>query len=436
MRATISIALATLALAGCTELLDEAGRPCPCGPGWSCCANVNLCVPGGSACPGEASTSTGSSSGSTGAGCTQGSTGSGSTTGSSTTTSGTTFGSSGTTGVMRILEPAVSYPLAGQPIGVALGDENGDGRADVIVAETSMLTVLAAQADGGLASSAGTTPLASAPTAVVALDLDGDPNEDLVVAQTDEGGPALAVWRGRGDGTFTAGDRYGLPQKATLLAAGSIWPAGGPVVVAVDGQGTASIFLGDGLGHLGTPTTLTVPASPVALVLDHFLAPNRLDAVIASSTQVTLVPNLAAPGTPVTFAYGPQRALASGDVDGDGRVDFMTLSLTNNDVVAYLNAGDGGFVPQSPTQLAGVGPTWAAFANISGAPAVVALNAQSNDVTVERDFGGTFVFGGIYPMSGPPLGLAVGDLNGDQSADVVVLGGACGTGSVQVLLSN
>jgi hypothetical protein len=49
-RATVAVAVALLAV-GCNTQLKPDNRPCPCATGWTCCANMNVCVRGGTSCP-------------------------------------------------------------------------------------------------------------------------------------------------------------------------------------------------------------------------------------------------------------------------------------------------------------------------------------------------------------------------------------------------
>ncbi|HSP19419.1 MAG TPA: VCBS repeat-containing protein, partial [Myxococcaceae bacterium] len=162
-------------------------------------------------------------------------------------------------------------------LGQALGDVDGDGVLDVVLAGatdysgTSMLQVLHGRGDGSfvLGPSVRAGPwLASAPQHLVALaDLDGDGILDIVTPgpqPPDMGSPAagpsptLEVRRGTHDGTFGSAETYPLDAHASAVAVADVDLDGHPDVVAVGwipGR-VASVLFNHGDGRLGSPTYL------------------------------------------------------------------------------------------------------------------------------------------------------------------------------------
>ena len=106
-------------------------------------------------------------------------------------------------------QPKVDYPAGGgmPSTGLALGDVDGNGHLDVVVAnqQANTVSVLLGSGDGTFqpATSFGDpfSPLFY-PTALALGDLDGDGDLDLVVGQWS--GLGLTVFLGNGDGTFVA----------------------------------------------------------------------------------------------------------------------------------------------------------------------------------------------------------------------------------------
>ena len=106
-------------------------------------------------------------------------------------------------------QPKVDYPAGGgmPSPGLALGDVDGNGHLDVVVAnqQANTVSVLLGSGDGTFqpATSFGDpfSPLFY-PTALALGDLDGDGDLDLVVGQWS--GLGLTVFLGNGDGTFVA----------------------------------------------------------------------------------------------------------------------------------------------------------------------------------------------------------------------------------------
>ncbi len=50
LRAWVFALVAPIGLVACVPLLSEENRPCPCAPGWTCCAAEAICVAPGLSC--------------------------------------------------------------------------------------------------------------------------------------------------------------------------------------------------------------------------------------------------------------------------------------------------------------------------------------------------------------------------------------------------
>jgi len=105
--------------------------------------------------------------------------------------------------------PAGCYPVGTSPAGVALADLNNDLKLDIIVAneDSDDVSVLLNNGDGtfGPATSLDAGVL-SFPEVVRVADFNGDGKRDIVCALS--GADAVAVFRGKGDGTFEAADVF------------------------------------------------------------------------------------------------------------------------------------------------------------------------------------------------------------------------------------
>ena len=86
---------------------------------------------------------------------------------------------------------------------MALGDFNGDGKADLAVANSGSLnvSVLLGKGDGTFAAAAN-YPAGNAPYSIAVGDLNGDGTTDLAI--TEDGDNTVTVLLGNGDGTFGA----------------------------------------------------------------------------------------------------------------------------------------------------------------------------------------------------------------------------------------
>src|SRR5881397_2620325 len=115
-------------------------------------------------------------------------------------------------------QSALSFAVGSNPLSVAVGDVNGDGRLDLAVANyySNDVSVLLGNGDGTF-QPARTFRVGTYPSSVVVGDFNGDGRPDLAVANGNSND--VSVLLGNGDGTF---------QPALSFAAGTA-----PVSVAV-----------------------------------------------------------------------------------------------------------------------------------------------------------------------------------------------------------
>ena len=131
--------------------------------------------------------------------------------------------------------PAVAYDSGGQnPLFVATGDLNGDGKGDLVVANTSSDTVGVLLGNGdGTFQAAVTFPGGNQATALLARDFDGNGKLDLVVANAAT--YDLTVLLGDGKGGFGAPIGYDLPTRLFV---------GQPSAGDFDGDGSIDLAVG------------------------------------------------------------------------------------------------------------------------------------------------------------------------------------------------
>jgi hypothetical protein len=171
--------------------------------------------------------------------------------------------SSGVVGVLLgngdgTFQPAVSYNLGvGSAVSVAVGDVNGDGKPDVVVANYSSdggVSVLLGTGDGTFQPPVSYNSGGASPYSVAIADVNGDGYPDLLVANY--GSDDVGVLLGNGDGTFQTAVSYGSGGSPDYsVAVADVNGDGKPDLVAANNNGTVGVLLGNGDGTFQTAMT-------------------------------------------------------------------------------------------------------------------------------------------------------------------------------------
>ena len=264
-------------------------------------------------------------------------------------------------------QPAAPYLAGPSPRAVIAADLNGDGRDDLVVADESCLiifppcptpggsvSILIANADGTFQA-----PVSYAvngyPVSVAVGDFNGDGKLDLVVANGNSPG-TVSVLLAKGDGTFQPPVDYATAQNPQAVTIGDFNGDGKlDLAVAAGGfSGTVSVLLGNGNGtfqaHVDSSLGQQGPISIVATDLNH---DGKLDLVVANNTDSSVSVLLGnGDGTfqnQTTYRPGHPNlsALAVGDFNGDGNRDLAVANNFDNTITLLLGKGDGTF----PTAL-------------------------------------------------------------------------------------
>ncbi len=246
------------------------------------------------------------------------------------------------------------------PGALAIGDLNGDGSLDFIVASPSQIQVMLGNGDGSFTQAPAVT--VEGVSQIALTDLNGDGVLDLIaMVSADFSGEqnAVEVFLGLGDGTFKLEHRYQLPSYPNYAiglaladfngdgkpdAAVSNWNAG-------TGQSEMDVFLGKGDGSFKRPMKSPAGTGGSDPAVGDFNGDGMPDlAVIIPGQPQDLVQILLGLGNGRfrfgnSITAGNASGIAAGDFNGDGFIDLAVPSRDVGLVNVFLNKGDGTFRP-------------------------------------------------------------------------------------------
>ena len=330
--------------------------------------------------------------------------------------------------------PGSPFAAGSNPQSIAVGDFNGDSKPDLAIASlaANSVTVLLGNGSGGF-TPALTSPFAvgTAPQSIATGDFNGDGKLDLVTANS--GANTITVLLGNGSGKFTtaAGSPFSVGATPVFVAVGDFNGDGhADIVTANSADNTVTILLGNGSGAF-TPASgspFAVGSSPQSVAVGDFNADGRQDLVIANSSANTVTVLLGngvggfAPASNSPFATGASPIFVA--VRG---LNILTANSSDNTVTELLGDGLGGFTQslRSPIPV-GAKPIAVATADFNGdgVPDLVTANSGGNSVTV---------LSGVFAVGTSPQSLAIADFNGDGKPDIAVVNS--GDATVTILLN-
>ena len=361
----------------------------------------------------------------------------------------------------------ITIPSGADPDTLAVADVNGDGAPDIIAAnpESGTVTVLLGDGKGHFRPAAGSPfPAGHQPSDAGIGDFNGDGHPDLLIANHQT--PYVTLLLGDGKGGFRPAPRSPFTVNAKPhphgVALGHFCGMDQPLDAVIDSWGTerVELLVGDGKGDLKNgPMFPAGPGSDLPLRSADLNRDGFFDIVMpdtaigrwnANKVSVLLGDGKcgfhAAPGSPLSAGAVPW-SVAVGDLNHDGVPD-MVLTPYGPHVrdprqiaaTVLLGDGNGAFhpMPGSPFALPGcASPRRVAVGSISGNGlrdfAVTCMNSGSVLLFLGQRRGG-FRLSTLNASSGPDgsarpseRGILFADLTGQGKDDLIISNGSAGT---------
>ncbi|MGA2001938.1 MAG: FG-GAP-like repeat-containing protein [Terriglobales bacterium] len=371
----------------------------------------------------------------------------------------------------------LSFYLAGtyapggyEPDALAVGDVNGDGKPDLVVGNfcdsacdvSGVVGVLLGNGDGTFQAPVSYSSGGWDINSVAIGDVNGDGKPDIVVAnfcQNMNGGwcgwpGSVAVLLGNGDGTFQAPVIYYNPDGDGYfsVAIGDVNGDGKPDLVVANGcfqtcaSSVVSVMLGNGDGTFQPPVDHNLDGGYAeSVAIADLNGDGRLDLAVADSQGVSVLLGNG-DGTfqpPVSYNLCCATSVAIADVNGDGKPDIVVANYGS--VGVLLGNGDGTFQSAMLYGSGGYGYAWSVAVgdvNGDGKPDLIVSNEWTSPGDINGAAGvllgnGDGTFQPVVPFySGgtSSFAVAVADVNGDGKPDLLIANSFSST--VGALLNN
>jgi Calx-beta domain/FG-GAP-like repeat len=305
--------------------------------------------------------------------------------------------------------PVTFYPVGTAGFHLAAGDFNGDGRADLVVANegSGTVSVLLSNSDGSL-QAALDSPTGASPNAIAVGDFNHDGKLDVVTTRS--GAPEINVLLGKGDGTFE------LPQSIVLPGQ---FPANYTGATPLD-QSPTSVAVGD-INHdgkidlvVGAETAFTVLVPYPGYYGGTYYYYRTYEDGYANVLLGHGDGTFADPTAIHEGANSVPEAIALADVNGDGNLDVVTENALSYDVAVLRGNGDGTF---QPAQHSGSG-SWYSNVPLGDFDGDGKLDVLMPGQMLKGNGDGTFQSGTPLPYG---ANAVVGDLNGDGKLDIAFM---------------
>ncbi len=298
---------------------------------------------------------------------------------------------------------------------VALGDLDGDGDLDAVIANNVAPQEVWLNNGDGTFSSSAFGEATSRSQGLELGDLDGDGDLDAVVVSS--GNNHNEIWIGNGDGTFSS-STFGS-GRSTDIAFGDLDGDGDlDAVMSSDANTPQHIWFNNGDATFSSTTFGSGQSADVAL--GDLDGDGDLDAVIGNYNQPQELWLNNGDGSFTSSAFGSRgdNGVDIGDLDGDGDLDVVVAASSNDAQEIWLNNGDATFSSSTFGSWQGGGIALGDLDGDCDLDAIVANAFQGQEIWLNNG-DGSFT-SSLFGATNWSRDVALGDLDGDGDLDAVI----------------
>jgi hypothetical protein len=356
------------------------------------------------------------------------------------------------------LEAPVQFAVGADPVAIATGDFNGDGKPDIVTANASGSISILLNTGNGTFAAAQTIDVGARPTSVAVGDFNGDGKPDIAVADAARG--EVDIFLNRGNGTFDPPTTYAYgsapgassnPEAEVVTGNFTSSNDFTDLAVADDADGRIAVLLNNGNGTFATP--IDTGFADISQIAAGNFTSNRLTdlTVIAkseNSVYILLSDSGGAFAAPIPESLnGQPTALAVGEFAGSTNQDIAvaTTASTGNAIDVELGNGSGSFTSNATFSVNGsIGAlSIGAFVNATNADntGFASIDSSGNLTVYQSNGTGAFTAGQTLTGStttssttsaNTTQDAATADFNGDGSADLAVIGSSASASNSSV----
>jgi hypothetical protein len=368
-----------------------------------------------------------------------------------------TFAMAGPASAIPCFLPPINNPIGA--IAISVDDLNHDSKLDLVVVAGGgkIIDVLLGNADGTF-QKAGEYPQTLFVGTVALADVNRDGHLDIVapVADFAEKHTGVIVLLGNGDGTFQRTGFFTTPAEPGSAVVGDFNGDQKPDIAIISQNKDKVVWLpGNGDGTFGQPSPISLPrfSVPTSLSTGDLNGDGNLDFVVTilsfsgPSKAVFLLGNgdgtFQAAGSKILGGTSGGRGRLV-DLNNDGKLDFIAVTPLGEEgwdgATVLMGNGDGTF--RGPEILSGGGdlePTSVVAADITGdgVPDLVDAAFTPPHLTLFRGAGdGSFPTKKSFSLDAAFIWVEAGDFNRDGKIDLVVSSAVGFTSQLQVFLNS